>query len=254
MLRNLQVGLTACARMLAESENVLLKNALISAVSNIYKIDMSTAATKDFKSFDAFFTRDFKEDARPIADSTVIHPVDGKVVEFGQLSPEHDVYIKHKPYSHAELGLNPNSNYISYYLAPYNHHQIYMPIDGTIIQTTYVPGMLYSVKPVADQQNRVVNFKNERLIILIDSELGPITLVLVGALLVGSISTSWGQRYYPNKDQTISQSQVQQKFAKGESIGRFHYGSSVLLVADAPLGELNLDAQQNCLMGQAAWT
>ena len=253
--RTLQISLTAAARMLAESENPLLKNSLINFIKKCYNVDMSSSErqeNKEFKTFDDFFTRDFHQSARPIAEADFIHPVDAKVVEFGQVNSEHEIFIKHKPYSTDELFITDSSNFISYYLAPYNHHQIYMPVNGQVIRTVYVPGMLYSVKPSAKSCS-VVNSKNERLVIFIESEQGPVTLVLVGALLVGSISTVWGQRYFPSKQQDVFEAVVNKSFAKGEAIARFHYGSSVLLVTKQELGTINTGVDGACLMGQAAW-
>lgn len=255
MLRTFQIGLTTCARRLSASENALVKGSIIKLVKGLYDIDMTTAPDDvTYTSFDQFFTRDFKEGARPIAQSEIVHPVDGKIVDFGTFDGKHPILIKHKPYSQDELFIADNSNYISYYLAPYNHHQIYMPADGKVVKTVYIPGMLYSVKPDGEKSKQVVNFKNERLVIFIETNSGPITLVLVGALLVGSISTAWDHRYYPNANQEIITKELSETFAKGESIARFHYGSSVILVTDKPLGEINCGADNTCFMGQAAWS
>ena len=145
-----------------------------------------------------------------------------------------------------------NSNYVSYYLAPYNHHQIYMPVNGKIIKSVYIPGLLHSVKPAGESSKQVVNFKNESLVLFIDSEAGPVALVLVGALLVGSMSTAWGKRYTPNKNQDVVTESLDLAFSKGDSIARFHYGSSVILVTQAQLG--NIDLGSSCNMGAPIWS
>lgn len=256
MLRTLQVGLTACARILSSSDNILVKETIIFLVKFIYKDKINMNHSKEgekYRSFDEFFTRGFRDGARPISDSKLIHPVDGKIIEYGNFDAQHPIYIKHKPYTKDELFITDQSNFISYYLAPYNHHQIYMPVDGKIVRTVYIPGMLYSVKPDGKSSKQVVNFKNERLVIFIESSAGPITLVLVGALLVGSISTNWGQRYYPNSQQEIILEDVAQEFKKGDAIARFHYGSSVILVTDNPLGAINHNTDKNCYMGESIW-
>lgn len=219
---------------------------------------MSSAKKTKFKTFDDFFTRDFHENARPIATKGIIHPVDAKVVEQGMLAEHNELLIKHKKYLLSDFELQEPSiiakfSFISYYLAPSNHHQVYMPASGKIIECTYVPGTLCSVKPNSDNSKQIVNSLNERLIISMQTEEGPIILIMVGALLVGSISTAWGKRFTPSNSEHIIHEKVNRNYSKGESIARFHYGSSVILITNNQLQTLNINPKSLCKMGEALW-
>ena len=245
------------ARCLAESKNSIIKSSLIKLVQTIYPVDMSSASKQNFSCFDDFFTRDFHNTARRIAEAQLVNPVDGCISDFGALSDHHSIVVKHKKYSHADLAssdfMGQDYSFVSYYLAPYNHHQIYMPANGTIVKTVYIPGLLHSVKTNGHKSKDIVNFKNERLVLFIESDTGPMALVLVGALLVGSISTAWGRRYKPSKSMDIvTEENLTYKFAKGDSIARFHYGSSVILITNLKLGKIN--ALQDCKMGEPIWS
>lgn len=252
-MRSFHINITKVARHLSQSKSNFVKKSLVNIIDKMYPGKLDTNIVDNFACFDDFFTRDFQPGERQISEG-VINPVDGLITEINNLNKTHPIYVKHKKYSPKDLlpegneFISENSNYISYYLAPFNNHQVYMPANGEIISTVYMPAMLHSVRPGSKNIKDILATKNERLIFYIESEFGRIVLVMIGALLVGSISTAWGKRFTPNKSLDIQIDKVNKVFSKGQSIARFHYGSSVILITEKCLLKDHLG--KDCLMGQ----
>ncbi len=195
-----------------------------------------------YKTFNEFFTRPLKDNIRPIVEdpSKLAHPVDGRVSQFGDIVGDRVFQAKGHDYSLTSLlGGNPEiaapfkgGKFATIYLAPSDYHRIHMPIDGTLSDTIHVPGELFSVNPLTAANVPSLFARNERVVAIFDTEVGKVAMVLVGATIVASIETVWAGNITPpagkwvqhwcNRDENIH-------LKKGEEMGRFKLGSTVVL-------------------------
>ncbi|MGH8175953.1 MAG: archaetidylserine decarboxylase, partial [Steroidobacter sp.] len=187
--------LTRVVYALARSESPLVKRSLLRAFLSGYKVDMTEAMQSDpfaYRSFNDFFTRALKPDARPTdADSSVIvSPVDGTLSQCGDLEDNLLLQAKGHRYSLEELlggdreavQAYRGGSYACIYLAPFNYHRIHTPYAGTVRSNLYVPGELFSVNASTARAVPRVFARNERLICDFDTSHGRMAVILVGAL------------------------------------------------------------------------
>lgn len=213
-----------------------------------FSVDMSEAAASDpkaYKTFNDFFTRALRDGARPMLAEglQLAHPVDGTVSQAGKINDDTIVQAKGHDYSvtellggDAELGKEfDDGQFATIYLAPRDYHRIHMPCDGTLREMIYVPGDLFSVNPLTAQNVPNLFARNERVVAIFDSELGPFSMVLVGATIVASIETIWAGTVTPPRGPRVHRWQYPSKGAaavtlkKGEEMGRFKLGSTVIM-------------------------
>lgn len=227
-----------------------------------YKIDMSEAQYSDpahYKTFNEFFTRPLKEGVRPLNNESdiIAHPVDGAISQLGAIVDGQLIQAKGHDYSlQALLGGSEQDTapflggeFATIYLAPKDYHRIHMPIDGTLSKMIYVPGDLFSVNPLTAQNVPNLFARNERVVAIFDTEIGPLAMVLVGATIVASIETVWAGTVTPpaGKDvfswnyPTTGDNAITLK--KGEEMGRFKLGSTVILAWGANQAEILADQQ-----------
>lgn len=200
-----------------------------------------------FKSFNDFFTRALIDGSRPIPERSDVlcSPVDGKVYQTGSIVEGRIFQAKGRHFDAIELlGGNPEraapflgGGFATIYLAPSNYHRIHMPIDGKLRETVYVPGRLFSVNPATARAVPNLFARNERVSAIFDTPVGPMAMVLVGALFVGSIETVWAGEITPPHRARISQwSHLNEQgehttiLNRGEEMGRFNMGSTVILL------------------------
>jgi phosphatidylserine decarboxylase len=210
-----------------------------------YQVNMLEAVNSDirsYKTFNDFFTRPLKAEARPIANADFICPVDGAISQFGTISKNQIFQAKGHTYSTLALvaGNVPlashfeNGHFACLYLSPKDYHRIHMPCNGQLISMTYVPGDLYSVNPTTAENVPNLFARNERVICEFVSEKhGTFVMVLVGATIVGSMATTWHGIVNPPRSNTIQKWQYNSQeimLAKGEEMGRFLLGSTVVML------------------------
>ncbi|MEM7081292.1 MAG: archaetidylserine decarboxylase [Pseudomonadota bacterium] len=224
-----------------------LKNLLIQRVMRHYSIELDDYEIdnpESFESFNAFFTRALKPDARPIDERAhgFACPVDGAISQLGAINDDVMLQAKGKYYSAAALIGDETraeryrtGQFATLYLAPNNYHRIHMPIAGTLRAMTYVPGRLFSVNAQTAEHIDRVFARNERVIAHFDSPHGPYAMVLVGALNVGSIETVHHGVVAPSALNRITHwdypKETRHSFDKGDEFGRFNLGSTVILLA-----------------------
>ena len=232
---------------LARSRRPAVRNAILKAVLRTYpQIDMREALQPDpftYASFNAFFTRELRPGARPVvADAHVLaSPVDGTVSQLGRTDDGRLVQAKGMHYTCAGLLADASSaarylggSFACLYLAPYNYHRIHMPCDAVLRATRYVPGELFSVNAATARAVSDLFARNERVVCDFDTDDGPLCLVLVGALFVGSIETVYAGEINPppargGEVRTLNEG-LGRKFARGEELGRFNMGSTVIVL------------------------
>ncbi|MGC8121736.1 archaetidylserine decarboxylase [Marinobacter sp. VGCF2001] len=265
-----QLAVSRLAGRLADSEgSPALKNRVIKWFIGRYGVNMNEAAEPDFTaypSFNAFFTRALKPGARTIdpAPKTLTSPVDGAISQIGQVSTDRVFQAKGQSFSLTELlgGDDKRAEafregeFATIYLSPSDYHRIHMPLAGTLKEMVYVPGKLFSVNPVTAEHVPNLFARNERVACLFDTEAGPMAMVLVGAMIVGSVETSWAGVVAPNSAgvahwQYSGDDAVH--FQKGDEMGRFRLGSTVVLVM--PKGAVtwspNQVAEKTVRLGEA---
>ncbi len=228
---------------LAECRLPWLKNLLIRRFITQYKVDMSEAvdsAPEAYANFNAFFTRALKDGARPIDDAPVVCPADGAISQLGEINRGRIFQAKGQDYSLQTLLGDDKAltaefdggSFATIYLSPRDYHRVHMPVDGTLRSMTYVPGKLFSVNTTTAENVRSLFARNERAICVFDTEFGPMAMILVGAMIVAGIETVWDGQVAPPPRQLTTRSYPQEAptLKKGEEMGRFKLGSTVILL------------------------
>lgn len=219
-----------------------------------------------FPCISALFTRTLKPSARPIAlgEHTVVCPVDGILREYGP-ARGHRWTVKGLDMTLEELlGPDPlvsrlrEGEVYHFYLSPPDYHHIHSPIEGTIVKSVYIPGTLWPVNEWAVNRIRGLFSFNERVVTWIESPFGLVAVVMVGALNVGRMTVTYDS-WLTNSGRTPSEFERHYATGKpverGERIGTFHMGSSVVLVLEKrPPGKAALSAHLGpTRVGQALW-
>ena len=218
---------------------------LIKRFIKAFNIDMTEALYENpsaYKTFNDFFTRPLKEGIRPIEanEDQLCHPVDGSVSQFGDINRDRIFQAKGHDFSLTTLlGGKPElaevfkgGKFATIYLAPKDYHRIHMPVEGTLTDTLHVPGELFSVNPLTAENVPGLFARNERVVTLFDTPYGKMALVLVGATVVASIETVWAGNITPPAGKYVQHWQHNGEniqLSKGDEMGRFKLGSTVVL-------------------------
>lgn len=209
-----------------------------------YQVNMDEAANSDitsYRSFNEFFTRPLKAGVRPLANASYVCPVDGAISQFGHIHADQIFQAKGHQYSttalvggDAQLAAQfQDGEFATIYLSPRDYHRIHMPCAARLLQMIYVPGDLFSVNPTTARGVPGLFARNERVVCVFESEKGPFVLTLVGATIVGSMATVWHGIVNPPRPGQIKVWNYQDqdiRLAKGEEMGRFLLGSTVVLL------------------------
>lgn len=225
---------------LAATEQPFLKTAAILAFKQRYKIDLSIAESQNitkYPSFNAFFTRALKAGTRPIdTDSTrIVSPTDGVVSQLGKIAHGDIFQAKGQSFSVTQLIADPElakpfieGEFATIYLSPRDYHRVHMPYSGTLTETLYVPGDLFSVNQVTAQHVNGLFARNERMVCLFDTQIGRMAVVLVGAMIVAGIETVATGKVKPNGHLEMQHHTLQ--LNKGDELGRFYLGSTAIVL------------------------
>jgi len=228
-----------------------------------YQVNLSEAEIEnieDYSNFNDFFTRALKPKLRPISESEIISPVDGVVSQAGKIQEFQIFQAKGRQYSVSELLADKalqefeNGSFATIYLSPKDYHRVHMPCDGSLRSMKYIPGNLFSVNQKTVNNIDRVFARNERLVCLFDTDFGEMVLVLVGAIFVGSMGTSWEGQITPPYSKlvkTYDYKNRQIKLYKGDELGQFNMGSTVILILPNGSPKLNLEVEQALKMGQS---
>lgn len=230
---------------LTRSEIKWFKNAFIRFIVKNYRVNMDEAKSQnldDYNSFNQFFTRVLKQGARPIEGNEQVFcsPVDGAISQITGINNGELVQAKGHRYrlstllADSELAQQfDGGHFTTIYLSPRDYHRIHMPIKGKLTKMTYVPGKLFSVSPRTVRAVPDLFARNERVVNVFETEYGAIALVLVGAIFVGSMDTVWHGQLTPPYGKQIQNWTYDEKsivLEKGEEMGRFNMGSTIILV------------------------
>ena len=230
---------------MAETKIKLVKNLLIKSAISIFRINMDEALTRDlskYETFNDFFIRQLKDGVRPIDERTnsICSPADGVITEHGQIQSSQLIQAKNINYTldhlldHNEMANRyKNGDFFTIYLSPKDYHRVHMPIDGKLISHQFIPGELFSVDHTSVSKIPSLFCKNERLICeFFSAKVGHFSVIFVGAFLVSGIDTVWKREHNfetkPHQREELEDHSLQ--FKKGQEIGRFRYGSTVILL------------------------
>lgn len=229
---------------LAETRVPWVRRLLIRAAMRRFRIDLMEAAEPDcerYASFNDFFTRELKPGVRPLMGDgrTLVSPADGVISEAGRIAGNTLLQAKGSTFTLDALlgesgartaGLR-DGRFITIYLSPRDYHRVHMPLSGTLIATRYIPGRLFSVNARTARALPNLYTRNERLVCWFDTPAGQMAVVLVGALLVAGIDTVWQGRYLPATWREDSFEKNPVELARGAELGRFRFGSTVVVLA-----------------------
>ncbi len=251
--------LTKILGVIANCKIAIIKNLIIVVFAKYYSVDLQEAEYQDIKnysSFNEFFTRHLKKDARPLQAQPheLASPADGVISQFGDITNGKLIQAKGFDYDLNKLLANDSklsdqfkdSSFITIYLAPKDYHRVHMPVSGYLEKMIYIPGELFSVNDTTANNIDNLFTRNERVVCVFDTKThGKMAIIFVGALIVGSISTTWHDRVYYtgkkihtinyNTDETQQQVFIQQ----GEEVGFFELGSTVIVLFDKNNQEWN---------------
>ena len=237
-------AITAFGGKIASAKAGNLTTRLIHWFVDRYGVNMSEAANADitsYASFNEFFTRALRENARPLSQADFVCPVDGSISQFGAIAGDQIFQAKGHAYSAAALvggdaalaAQFDNGSFATLYLSPKDYHRIHMPCDGRLTRMIHVPGDLFSVNPVTARGVPGLFARNERVVCVFAGEAGPFVVVLVGATIVGSMATVWHGVVNPPRPGKVREWRYDTQnivLKKGEELGRFLLGSTVVLL------------------------
>lgn len=238
--------LTQLAGWLAERRTPWFKNWQINYLINQYGANLQEAVLtrlEDYPTFNSFFTRQIRPELRPIvsASDAIASPADGTISQCGRI--ENDTLLQAKGHyftlqrllggdihlaNHFE-----NGEFATIYLAPKDYHRVHMPMTGVLRETIFIPGTLFSVNQLTANYVPELFAKNERLVCLFETAIGPMAVILVGAMLVGSMNTVWGGEARGNTIQRQTFPETGNgviAIERGNELGHFKMGSTVILL------------------------
>jgi len=223
-----------------------LKSYFIHTFADRYQVNMAEAEEENldaYASFNAFFVRALKTDARPLANTAenVICPADGAVSQRGKIDKGVIFQAKGKSFTcSALLGGDSalaaefeDGEFCTIYLSPKDYHRVHMPLGGKLRTMIHVPGALFSVNPTTTNNVDALFARNERVVTIFDTAVGPMAVVLVGAMIVASIETVWAGEIAPRGNKTTKFSYNASEsieLPSGAEMGRFKLGSTAVVL------------------------
>ncbi|CRX38789.1 archaetidylserine decarboxylase [Estrella lausannensis] len=180
-------------------------------------------APQEFQSFNDFFTRKLKKEARPISegDNVAIIPADGRFLFYSNISEEKNFIVKGKQFDLKSF-LNDEALAKEYEggalvlgrLCPVDYHRFHFPVSGVAESPKLINGPLFSVNPFAVRQNINILFENKRYVTKIETTaFQQVLLVEIGATFVGKVVSTFS----PGKP-----------VEKGDEKGYFSFGGSAV--------------------------
>jgi phosphatidylserine decarboxylase len=220
-------------------------------------LDEMEGSLEDYPTLAEFFVRPLRAGMREISDAAdvVVSPCDGRAVAFGEVQDgSFSIFGGEVPVAEL-LGSKTTfeeGSFLVIYLAPPDYHRVHFPFSGTLTGFRYLPGHLWPVFPGAVRAVKKLFAKNERLVVYQQDEaVGKIALVMVGAYGVGRIETTFSD-LLTNGGELAQEQEFSdlEPVSKGQELGRFNMGSTVILFFEKGRITWNLDENQRVLMGQ----
>ena len=226
----------------SQIEQPLIRDLSLATWRMFTDLDLSDAATQEFASLHECFIRELRPGARPVDPDpeAVTSPCDGIVVMCGQVEGTRVFQVKGSSYDLSELLLDPalaeqyqDGCYVTLRLTSAMYHRLHAPYDTTIEHVTYVAGDTWNTHPATLQRVPKLYCKNERAILR--ARLRPsghlLAIVPVAAILVASIRLHFLDVLLHLKHPGPNELPCSATAAKGEELGYFQHGSTVVLFA-----------------------
>lgn len=231
----------------------------IRVFAKIFNIDLNEAEKPvcEYPSLGEFFVRKLKPGIRPIASAAAIHPTDSQISQHGRILNGQLIQAKGRDYHVQDLLMSneatktyQNGYFITYYLCPTDYHRVHAPVSGLITKVIHVPGELWPVNKWSVENVHDLFAVNERIIVEIASDYGPVSVVFVGATNVGQIVLSFDESFRGNQLTLSKTRMVEYKtpisIERGDELGMFRMGSTIVMVypeafANTFAGKLKLD-------------
>ncbi|MDN2672353.1 archaetidylserine decarboxylase [Janthinobacterium sp. SUN026] len=250
-------ALTNFAGRIAGAKGGAMTTRLIRWFVGRYNVNMDEALDPDithYASFNDFFTRALRPDARPLAQADYVCPVDGRISQFGTIDKDQIFQAKGHHFSTTALvggdaalaAQFEHGSFANLYLSPRDYHRIHMPCDGRLTRMIYVPGELFSVNPTTARGIPGLFARNERVVCVFDTANGPFVMTLVGATIVGSMATVWHGVVNPPRTGEIrdwSYANDNVVLKQGDELGRFLLGSTVVMLFPKNTVDFNVSWQ-----------
>ena len=242
-----------------------IKHFTLNRMIKSFNINMDEAASKsydDYAHFNAFFTRALKSGCRPIDQSSdsIVSPVDGVISQIGSINKDEIFQAKGHHYTIQDLLATSmdsdfvDGQFVTIYLSPKDYHRMHAPLDCEIKSLRHVPGRLFSVADWTTQKIPKLFARNERLVNTLQTRFGKMAYVYVGAIMVSSIETICNGVITPPYASKVTDLLImgQSQYKKGEEMGRFNMGSTVILLfpKDSIGFEPELKAGSSLKLGQ----
>lgn len=241
------------------------KDFLIGRVVRAYHVDMTEAAQPDpftYPSFNAFFTRALREGVRQAGSGgdAILSPADGRISQIGSVLGGRVLQAKGRSYSVAELLADAEAAetyrdgcFVTIYLSPRDYHRVHMPLDGELVETAHVPGRLFSVAPGPVAHIPELFARNERLVCHFTAAQGSFAVVMVGAMLVSGITTTWDGPVVPPYARAIVRRNWRGsgiRLARFAEMARFEMGSTVIVLLPSGRFDPELGSENAVTVGQ----
>lgn len=223
---------------------------VLNLYTRAYHVDLSEAVSPPggYGTFNEFFTRKLRDGVRPIdpGADVIVSPADGRLDDVGPIDDAQTFSVKGQTYDAAGL-LGSSSDaarfaggeYAVVYLSPRDYHRVHAPLDGTITHVRHLPGTLYPVNAFGVRHVPRLFARNERVVIQMEHPtLGALALVMVGAMIVGRITLTLDAPPRPAFGGPVAERRYQgataPKVSKGDELGAFQLGSTVVLLMERP--------------------
>lgn len=222
----------------------------IAQFAKAYSINLEEAEkpVSAYKSIGDFFVRHLRPGVRPLGDSVLVHPADSKITESEMINNGQLIQAKGRFYSLQDfVGTGEAAKpylkgaFATYYLCPTDYHRVHSPVTGQIKRVRHLPGNLWPVNNWSTTNIENLFAVNERVLVEIESEVGLVGVMFVGATNVGQISLDFWPEFRSNDPQFPSLRErvydVGLPIEKGAGLGAFHMGSTVVLLFSEELFE-----------------
>lgn len=209
----------------------------------MYNIDLNEAEKpyNEYPSIGEFFVRRLKAGIRPVGSSWAVHPADSKITQAAPIDDGTLIQAKGLTYKLSEFTQDPDCSkkwaggfFMTYYLCPTDYHRVHSPVDGQITDVRYMPGELWPVNEWSTTNVPNLFSVNERVLVEIQTDLGPVGVVFVGATNVGHIVLSFDETIRGNQKgpHIFQHKQYSPEIPvhKGSELGMFRMGSTVVML------------------------
>ncbi len=209
----------------------------------------SERALEDYPSLNALFTRGLRPEARPIAmgNATVLSPCDGRVQDVGRVDDGTLLTVKGIEYSVASLLAGGDARpfegglFAVVFLSPIDCHRVFSPAGGRLDRVVHVPGSRLLVHPTLQRPEYPVYTLNERVILHLSTQAGPMAVVMVAGWGVGHVTGPLVPRFRPRSRRVESfDRDPPPAVARGDWMATFELGSTVVLLAPPAPGAIPL--------------